>query len=115
MILLGINCGLGNGDCGNLPLRALDLGHGWVDFPRPKTGIPRRGPLRPETVEAQRGWPRPARFKRDGSIAPGATTAFAAALPNNKFGLRYVVPMEGTRTLAVLLSTGEDPRAAAGP
>jgi integrase len=52
MILLGINCGFGNADCGNLPLSALDLDGGWIDFPRPKTGIPRRCPLWPETVAA---------------------------------------------------------------
>jgi integrase len=52
MILLGINCGLGNADCGQLPLTALDLPRGVIDFPRPKTGIPRRSPLWPETVEA---------------------------------------------------------------
>ena len=54
MILLGINCGFGNQDCGMLPLSALDLDGGWVDFPRPKTGISRRGPLWPETVAALR-------------------------------------------------------------
>jgi integrase len=52
MILLGINCGFGNADCGNLPLTAVDLGRGVIDFPRPKTGIPRRCALWPETVEA---------------------------------------------------------------
>jgi integrase len=52
MILLGINCGYGNSDCGNLPRSALDLEQGWADFPRPKTGIPRRSPLWPETVAA---------------------------------------------------------------
>jgi integrase len=52
MILLGINCGYGNSDCGTLPLTALDLETGWIDFPRPKTGIPRRGALWPETVTA---------------------------------------------------------------
>jgi integrase len=52
MILLGINCGFGNADCGTLPLTALDLVRGWVDYPRPKTGIARRCPLWPETVEA---------------------------------------------------------------
>jgi integrase len=54
MILLGINCGFGNSDCGNLPLSAVDLDRGWIDFPRPKTGIDRRCPLWPETVEALR-------------------------------------------------------------
>jgi integrase len=52
MILLGINCGFGNHDCGRLPQRALDLASGWVRFPRPKTGTRRRCPLWPETVEA---------------------------------------------------------------
>jgi integrase len=52
MILLGINCGFGNSDISNLPLTALDLERGWVDYPRPKTGIPRRCPLWPETVAA---------------------------------------------------------------
>jgi integrase len=52
MILLGINCGFGNADCGTLPQSALDLDKGWVTFPRPKTGIERRCSLWPETVEA---------------------------------------------------------------
>jgi integrase len=54
MLLLGINCGFGNADCGTLPLSALDLERCWIDFPRPKTGIPRRCPLWPETVQALR-------------------------------------------------------------
>jgi integrase len=54
MILLGINSGFGNADCGNLPLTALDLDGGWVDYPRPKTGINRCCPLWPETVQALR-------------------------------------------------------------
>lgn len=52
MILLGINCGFGPADCGNLPIKALDLKAGWVNYPRPKTGVARRCPLWPETVEA---------------------------------------------------------------
>ena len=52
MILLGINAGFGNADCGRLPLSRLDLDGGWVSFPRPKTGIERRCPLWPETMEA---------------------------------------------------------------
>jgi integrase len=54
MILLGINCGYGNSDVANLPTKALDLQRGWATFPRPKTGIERRCPLWPETVEAIR-------------------------------------------------------------
>jgi integrase len=54
MLLLGINCGFGNADVGHLPLSALDLDAGWVDYPRPKTGIQRRCALWPETVESLR-------------------------------------------------------------
>jgi integrase len=54
MLLLGINCGFGNSDCGNLPMSALNLDGGWIDYPRPKTGISRRCPLWPETVQAMR-------------------------------------------------------------
>jgi integrase len=54
MILLGINGGFGNHDCSSLPLSALDLEKGWINFPRPKTGIPRRCPLWPETGAAIR-------------------------------------------------------------
>jgi integrase len=54
MLLLGINCGFGMADCGKLPLSAVDLDAGMIDFPRPKTGIPRRCPLWPETVAALR-------------------------------------------------------------
>src|SRR5207248_61937 len=52
MILLGINCGFGNADVGTLPLSAVDLEGGWVNYHRPETGITRRCPLWPETVEA---------------------------------------------------------------
>jgi integrase len=52
IILLAINCGFGNSDVGNLPLPALDLDGGFVDYPRPKIGITRRCALWPETVQA---------------------------------------------------------------
>lgn len=54
MILLGVNCGFGNADCGTLPMAALDLDGGFVNYHRPKTGITRRCPLWPETVAAIR-------------------------------------------------------------
>jgi integrase len=54
MILLGVNCGLGNADCGSLPIKAVDLDNAWLTFPRVKTGIKRRSKLWPETVLAIR-------------------------------------------------------------
>ena len=47
-ILLGINCGFGNADIDRLPLVNGPI----LDYPRPKTGIPRRCPLWPETMRA---------------------------------------------------------------
>jgi hypothetical protein len=55
MILLGVNCGFGNADVSRMPLSSLDLDGGWVNYPRPKTGVERRCPLWPETVNALRG------------------------------------------------------------
>jgi len=54
MILLGVNGGMGNSDVASLPMHALDLDGGWLNYPRPKTGIDRRIPLWPETVKALR-------------------------------------------------------------
>lgn len=50
MVLLGINCGLCNQDVATLPKSALDLKSAWLDYPRPKTGVPRRCPLWPEPL-----------------------------------------------------------------
>ena len=52
MILLGINCGLGQHDLATLPITRLDLRRGWHDYERPKTGTDRRCPLWPETLTA---------------------------------------------------------------
>jgi len=54
MILLGLQSGLGNTDIAELPLSAVDLEAGWVDYPRAKTATHRRFPLWPETAEAIR-------------------------------------------------------------
>jgi integrase len=54
MIHLGVNCGFGNTDVADLQRSHLDLANGWIDFPRPKTGIERRCPLWPDTVKALR-------------------------------------------------------------
>lgn len=54
MILLGLNSGHGNTDVSNLQNEHIDLDSGWLDYPRPKTGIERRCPLWSETVDAIR-------------------------------------------------------------
>jgi integrase len=54
MFLLAINCGFGNADCGTLPLDAIDLKGGWINFARRKTGVPRRCKLWRETIVALR-------------------------------------------------------------
>ena len=56
MILLAANCAFGQSDISSLPLRAVDLDGGWVDFARVKTAVARRIPLWPETVAAIREW-----------------------------------------------------------
>jgi integrase len=53
-IMLGLNAGFGNTDCSTLTKSSVNLETGWIDFPRPKTGIERRVPLWPETVSALR-------------------------------------------------------------
>ena len=50
MILLAVNCGYGNTDIATL--RDSNIKAGWLDFPRPKTAVPRRAPLWPETEAA---------------------------------------------------------------
>ena len=56
MILLSVNCGFGPSDLARLPIKAVDLKDGWIDFPRPKTGVHRRCPLWPETRKAIRSY-----------------------------------------------------------
>ncbi len=45
MILLGINCGLGNNECATLTFGNLDLEAGWHTHGRTKTGTKRRCPF----------------------------------------------------------------------
>jgi integrase len=52
MILLGINCAFGNGDCASLLWSDIELSTGWHRVPRAKTGIDRKAKLWPETIEA---------------------------------------------------------------
>lgn len=68
MILLGINCGFGNGDCAELRVSQIDLGDCYVSFPRPKNGLPRESVLWDETAQVlqevidERPKPRERRF-----------------------------------------------------
>ena len=52
MILLGVNAGFGCTDCATLPLQPLIFKGGWVNYPRPRTGVARRCPFSPETIDA---------------------------------------------------------------
>ena len=54
MTLLGINCAFGQTDIAQLPHSAMNFDQGMVSFPRPKTGVGRRCPLWPETINAVR-------------------------------------------------------------
>jgi integrase len=54
MVLLACNAGLGNSDLAHMPISVVNLTTGWVDYPRVKTGIGRRFPLWPETIDALR-------------------------------------------------------------
>jgi len=54
MILLGLNAGLGPSDCSGLPVGAVDLERGILDYPRSKTATERRATLWPETVKRLR-------------------------------------------------------------
>jgi integrase len=52
MLLLGINGALGNTDLGLLPIDAVDIAAGWLDYARSKTGVPRKIKLWKETIGA---------------------------------------------------------------
>lgn len=69
-ILLGINAGFGNTDCSELTTKVVDLKSGWLDFPRPKTGVPRRVKLWPETIAAMQIYEaeRPIPFDKQDSV-----------------------------------------------
>ena len=54
MILLGLNCGMGNTDCSELPMSALHLDERRIEYPRPKTLVYRQCPLWPETIQSLR-------------------------------------------------------------
>ena len=82
MVLLGVNAGFGNNDVSTLTLAALNLDGGWVNHPRPKTGVSRRCPLWPETVAALRDV---LEHRREPKDAANAALVFVT-----KYGLPWV-------------------------
>lgn len=86
IILLAINGGLGPSDIANLHDRHLDTTTGWLDFPRPKTGIGRRFPLWPETTEA---------IKAHMARRPKARHCPASLVFRTKYGHPWVRQREG--------------------
>jgi integrase len=54
MVLLACNAGLGNSDVGRMRKSSIDFETSWVSYARPKTGIPGRFKLWPETLQAVR-------------------------------------------------------------
>jgi integrase len=54
MILLGINCGYGNTDCGTLKIEEINFGTRIINRSRAKTEMDRVSPLWPETIKAIR-------------------------------------------------------------
>lgn len=52
MVLVALNCGMGNSDLATLPIDVIDFQTGWVDYCRRKTGTQRRFRLWPETLIA---------------------------------------------------------------
>ena len=52
MMLLGVNCGLGNTDVSELPKSAINYRSKMLDWPWHKTWVERRCPLWPETIQA---------------------------------------------------------------
>lgn len=57
MIWLGLNCGFGCTDCGELKWKNVDLKNRRINFPRGKTGVGRNLPLWFETIQALREIP----------------------------------------------------------
>jgi integrase len=117
MLLLGINCGYGNADCGTLPLTGLDLDGGWVAYHRPKTGITRRCPLWPETVQALRevlaGRPAPKDSATEGLVfvtkfgQPWAKTESNSPLSKELRKLLDALGIDGGRNFYCLRHTFE--------
>ena len=84
MVLLGVNGALGNTDIALLPTKAVDLEHQWLDYPREKTGVPRRIPLWPETVA------------RSGTLLPRGSHRTTRPIRTSSSSGRAVIPMSAS-------------------
>ena len=84
-VLLGINSAFGQNDISVVPKTAFDLKKGWVRFPRPKTGVPRRAKLWPETVAALK-----AAFESRPEPKDRAHTGLAFLTPNGRPIIRHI-------------------------
>ena len=56
IVVLSINCALGNKDVAELRWKDIDFRKGILDFRRPKTHRIRRTPLWPETIDMLKSW-----------------------------------------------------------
>ena len=87
MIALGINCGFGPGDCAHLPVSAVDLESGWIDYPRPKTAVDRLCPLWPETTDMLSASLRRRKTPLDDSCGAFFVTRFGKPWSNDQSAL----------------------------
>lgn len=52
MIMMGINAGYGNADCGRMQISSIDFANSWIEGLREKTAVERAAWLWPETTAA---------------------------------------------------------------
>jgi integrase len=88
MILLGASGGFGNSDVARLPVTAVSRDFKWINYARPKTEVPRRVPIWPETKAAIR-WCLAHR-------PPAASPEFADLLFLTKSGRPWIRVVAGT-------------------
>lgn len=86
-ILLGVNGGMASHDLAEIPIEAIDLDAGVIDFVRPKTGVSRRMIL----------WDRTIKALRDVLVnrKPPKDPRHAHLMFINKFGMPYVRDLNG--------------------
>ncbi|MAT70672.1 MAG: hypothetical protein CMJ58_14235 [Planctomycetaceae bacterium] len=106
MILIAVNGGLGQSDLGAIRITDIDLKNGWLNFERVKTGIDRRIPLWPETLQAIKTWiaknPAAKDPEDEGLLfvtkcgKPWTKTNPKTGTPNDSIGAEFLKVMEAT-------------------